>query len=157
MWATGPVLHLSMLVATLLMISLGAGPSLLPALDTLSALKVCREDWDSRGRSVSTGRVNPFGCLSVFVLGGCHLPLCGHRDPDRPITYKQWFALPACSQCEPPLLTPQCWLSSLRTVLVQQLHGMLPVTDKRISPHCRYGPRLFVRPSRMIFNIYCWL
>jgi len=42
MWATGPVLHQSMLVATFLMISLGTGPSLLSELGTLSVSKVCR-------------------------------------------------------------------------------------------------------------------
>lgn len=48
----------------------------------------CEEDWDSRGRSVSAGRVILFGSLSLFVLGDCHFPLRGHRDPGRPITYK---------------------------------------------------------------------
>lgn len=56
------------------------------------------EDWDSRGRSVLTGRVILFGSLSLFVLRDCLLPLRGHRNPDKLIAYRSDLPfLPAAS------------------------------------------------------------
>lgn len=71
MLATGPVLHLSMLVATLLMISLGAGPSLLSYLGTLSLSKV----WRGIARTIMNQEVN----------------LCQQRD-------SAWVSAPICME-----------------------------------------------------------
>lgn len=161
MWATGPVLHLSMLVATFLMISLRAGLSLLSELGTLSVSKVCR----GIARKIVNQEVNLPQQEERSGLGLCPCSYGGLSfasvsvdiDPDRPIIYKQWFALSACSQCELPLFMLQPCMSSLRTVWCSSSAGWLPMTTKRTNPHCRYGLRLFVWPARMIFNIYCWL
>lgn len=171
MWATGLVVHLSMLVATFLIISLGAGPSLLSELGSLSVSKVSR----GIARKVVNQEVNPsqqderssLGLCPCLYKGGwgwggwcvviC-LCVCRHIDPDRPIVYKRWFALSACSQCEIPffMFQPwqawgQCWCSSSA--------GWLPATVKRTIPHCRYGPRLFVWPAEwyLIFTADCKL
>lgn len=66
-------------------------------------------DWDSRGRSVSTGRVIPFGSVSLFVLGSCHFPLRGSGTQTDPLhTSSDLPFLPAAHGghfCHIPALT----------------------------------------------------
>lgn len=90
--------------------------------------------------------------------GGVVLCLCvfRHIDPDRPIIYKQWFALSACSHCEVPLFMLQPFVSSLRTVLEQQLRGMVTNNCKKNKSPLQIRLKA-VWPARMIFNIYHWL
>lgn len=105
MWATGPVLHLSMLVATTLMISLGAGPSLLSELDTLSISKVCRR----MARKIVNQEVNLYQWVQKSSFGFCpclhvqvviFLCVCRHIAPERPIMYN---TIMVCSFCLQPV------------------------------------------------------
>lgn len=100
------------------------------------------------GRSVWRGRVIPFGCLSLLALG---ILVCPLWDPDKAVTHQQGFALSACRATS---AHTQRWVPSLGTLLVQQLHGMLPETDNRIKSRCGHGLRLFVSPWSV--NSYCW-
>lgn len=83
-----------MLAATFLMISLGAGPSLLSELGAFSVSKVYR----GIARKIVNQEVNPCQQEERSTLGLCPclyggmvicLRVSRHIDPDRPIIHKQ--------------------------------------------------------------------